>query len=167
MTGVGKSQTTLEFAYRSRHVFHYIFWIRAEDDAVISQEYSKLIGILGIAPADDPDAKAERVRQWLCTTQGWLIIFDNVESSDLLNMFWPACGHGSVLVTTQNSTLVHRAHAEVELKPFTEDEGSGLLLNYMKELEEGKYISTGYGKGDIQTGLWSTLASFWACRSSS
>lgn len=52
-------------------------------------------------------------------------------------MFWPACGHGSVLVTTQNSTLVHRAHAEVELKPFTEDEGSGLLLNYMKELEEG------------------------------
>lgn len=69
MTGVGKSQTTLEFAYRSRHVFHYIFWIRAEDDAVISQEYSKLIGILGIAPADDPDAKAERVRQWLCTSK--------------------------------------------------------------------------------------------------
>jgi hypothetical protein len=55
-------------------------------------------------------------------------VFDNADASEFLNRYWPACSHGSVLVTTQDRKLVHRAHSELHLKPFSEDEGSRLLL---------------------------------------
>jgi hypothetical protein len=60
-------------------------------------------------------------------------VFDNSEASELLNRYWPACGHGSILVTTQDRKLVHRARSELHLKTFSQDEGSRLLLRHLPQ----------------------------------
>lgn len=58
-------------------------------------------------------------------------MFDNADASELLNRYWPACGHGSILVTTQNRKFVHCTRSELHLKTFSEDEGSCLLLRHL------------------------------------
>lgn len=58
-------------------------------------------------------------------------MFDNVDTPEVLNRYWPACGHGSILVTTQDRKLVHRACSEVLLKTLPDEDGSRLLLEYL------------------------------------
>lgn len=65
------------------------------------------------------------------------MIFDNVDSPEILKRYWPACAHGSILITTQDRKLVHRAQSHLCLEPFDEDEGSSLLLQYLPDKHEG------------------------------
>lgn len=59
------------------------------------------------------------------------MVFDNVNTPEILNRYWPPCAHGSVLVTTQDRKVVHRAQADLHLKPLPADDGSRLILNYL------------------------------------
>lgn len=63
--------------------------------------------------------------------KGWLLVFDNVDIPDILNQFWPACDHGSILITTQDRKIVHRAQSAVCLKTLDDREASQLLLQYL------------------------------------
>lgn len=59
----------------------------------------------------------------------WLLIFDNVESSDALDDFWPAAKHGAILVTTR-SVLVATLPIDtgLEVKEFEPEQGAEFLL---------------------------------------
>ncbi|KAJ0165008.1 hypothetical protein CTA2_12639 [Colletotrichum tanaceti] len=63
----------------------------------------------------------------------WLMVFDNAEASELLHRYWPACGHGSILITTQDRKMTHRSRSEVKLFTLTVEEGSYLLLRQLPE----------------------------------
>jgi len=64
--GLGKSQVALEYTYRYRDLYKYIFWIRAETDAVLADSFLSILQKVGI---DGGPAVLERkigmVREWL------------------------------------------------------------------------------------------------------
>ncbi|KAH6635890.1 hypothetical protein F5144DRAFT_546060 [Chaetomium tenue] len=149
MAGVGKTQTALEFCYAQKSTFSYIIWLPSETQAVLAEGYSKIIRLIkgpeaGKSISIDPSADVDASRQWLCQSKGWLLIFDNVDDPDMLRRYWPACEHGSILITTQDRKLIHRAESEVCLKPFKDEEGSRLLLQNLP-----KQVSTSQGSAAL------------------
>lgn len=59
----------------------------------------------------------------------WLIVFDNVESNELLNQHWPKSGSGQVLVTCRSELIAASPAAhQLEVQPFGDHEAGELLL---------------------------------------
>lgn len=69
MAGVGKTQTALQFAFQCQNVFLYIFWVRAEDEAVLADDFGKIaqqLKLLSDEKCDDLALLNETARAWLC-----------------------------------------------------------------------------------------------------
>ena len=59
----------------------------------------------------------------------WLLIFDNVDSDDVISICWPASKHGAVLVTTRDVAVASRlAETCIEVEDFGIDGGASFLL---------------------------------------
>ncbi|KAG9255474.1 uncharacterized protein F5Z01DRAFT_685937 [Emericellopsis atlantica] len=121
MPGVGKTQCALEFSFRRKEVCPFVFWIPAEDETVLAQAFGKISVLLGLHSKNesvDLALQVEKTCLWLCQ-----------KASSLLNRYWPACGHGSILVTSQDRKIGHRSRSKLHLSPLTEEQGSRLLLH--------------------------------------
>lgn len=74
--GVGKTQIMLEFAYRFRSKFRYIFWLPAQDEAAVSAAYSNIaisLSLQGSESRPNP-LTIELVRRWLCERMSFFTI---------------------------------------------------------------------------------------------
>jgi hypothetical protein len=121
--GVGKTQTALEYAYRYRHLYDWVFWVRAESSAKMLKSYSsigKKLGLFCSASIADQNT-LETIQEWFETTgafhhflsasntrltdkdKRWLLVFDNVESWDDIAVYRPSStdSSGSIIITTQ------------------------------------------------------------------
>jgi AAA ATPase domain len=63
--GVGKTQIALEYTYRYREYYEYIFWIRAEDPTTLSMSYAIIAEQLKLTTSTAPEIQIERVKEWL------------------------------------------------------------------------------------------------------
>ncbi|CAH0040349.1 unnamed protein product, partial [Clonostachys rhizophaga] len=121
--GVGKTQLALRYANTSRDKYRIIAWIPAETEERIMQAFASLASSLGLV--EDPNEVDHRclqtVREWLNTTEApFLLIFDNLENSELLTQVWPTSDKGSVLITTRSpSEASNRNPLTFELSPFS------------------------------------------------
>jgi tetratricopeptide (TPR) repeat protein len=70
----------------------------------------------------------------------WLLIFDNVESWEILHRFWPPSYSGSVLITTRHQSIAELAENYEALQPFTESEAEDYLLNMIREMPSEKKV---------------------------
>lgn len=62
-----------------------------------------------------------------------MIVYDNAESAELLQDYWPLSGsNGRVLITTRNHSLgFDRVEASLEILPWDTDTGSKFLLHIL------------------------------------
>ncbi len=130
--GVGKTQVSVEFAYRYRSDYAAVIWIRAESQASMYQSVLDATVELGIhdAAAGEPGRVAAVFLRWLKQSSGWLLIFDNADHLDPLLPYLPATGAGSVLVTTRARNLDPiGSHCIIDLTEFLPDESLNFLLN--------------------------------------
>lgn len=102
MGGVGKTQTAIEFAYRFRSCYSIIWWIRAEHSASIADNLMWLARELGIAEVVEQDRILFELWRELRNRDRWLLIFDNVDSPQILDRFWLSTENGSILLTSRN-----------------------------------------------------------------
>lgn len=102
MGGVGKTQTAIEFTYRFRSRYSIIWWIRAEHPASIADHLMWLARELGVSEAVEQNQILFELWRELRNRGRWLLIFDNMESRQILDRFWPSTGTGSVLLTSRN-----------------------------------------------------------------
>lgn len=68
MGGVGKTHTAIEYTYRYRGSYDFIFWIRAENESVLLDSMTKLSSDLNlkiVGDATNKDVLVEYVRKWL------------------------------------------------------------------------------------------------------
>ena len=68
---MGKSQLALEFAYRHRDVFQYVFWLPAEHETALAERFAEIIRLVGKIEADNQMGIARRTqlsKEWLETT---------------------------------------------------------------------------------------------------
>jgi tetratricopeptide (TPR) repeat protein len=103
--GIGKTQLAVEYAYRHAADYDIVWWLRAEEEAVLVADYIGLgeaLALSQVASLNHATA-AEAVRRRL--EQGrerWLLVFDNANRPAELVSYLPRGGSGHVLVTSRN-----------------------------------------------------------------
>ncbi|MEU4805164.1 FxSxx-COOH system tetratricopeptide repeat protein [Actinosynnema sp. NPDC023587] len=114
MSGVGKSQTALEYAHRYRCHYDLVWRVIAEEPSTISSDLTSLAHQLGVLDTESPQAMLVGLRQKLAELDRWLVIFDNAVDRDVLHRYWPG-EDGHVLITS-NRNLGWRNLALRELR---------------------------------------------------
>ncbi|TPX13511.1 uncharacterized protein E0L32_005982 [Thyridium curvatum] len=122
--GVGKTQVALEYTYRFREDYAYIFWVRAENSVELLTYFARFARALTPASAvQDQVTNVKLVKDWLVQNGNWLLVFDNADDPDVdLSLFWSPGSHGSIIVTTQRRVVSHWAATGIHLDAFDENE---------------------------------------------
>ncbi|KAJ8128432.1 hypothetical protein O1611_g5202 [Lasiodiplodia mahajangana] len=131
ISGVGKTQVALEYAYRYRGDYSHILWVRAESTARLSTSFATLRrSLMPNVEFQDQLANINLVRDCMVQNDRWLLIFDNAEAADLdLSLFWPPRPHGKIVVALQSHKFSHLAANDIHLHPFNEEDGARLILD--------------------------------------
>jgi tetratricopeptide (TPR) repeat protein len=122
--GVGKSQLAVEYACRFAGDYELIWWINAEQIALIGDQLAELATEAGIAPAGMPNAVAS-LRAALRGRDRWLLVFDNVgQASDVAK--WVPQGPGQVIITSRATAWAGVA-LPLPVDPFQRSESIALI----------------------------------------
>jgi tetratricopeptide (TPR) repeat protein len=141
MGGVGKTQVALELAYRRKHRYHCVWWIRADQHDTLRQDYSDLGRQLdlGLSAEEQADSRVviAAVKEWLECHDQWLLILDNAEDVSSVRSLLPRRGGGGVLVTSRNPDWLREA-VEVEVEVFARSESLNFLLRRAGRGDHGR-----------------------------
>ncbi|WP_203934547.1 FxSxx-COOH system tetratricopeptide repeat protein [Virgisporangium ochraceum] len=110
--GVGKSQLVVEYVYQHLKDYDLIWWIPAERPAQIVSALVELAQRLDISATTANTAvplvlDALRIGR---PHSNWLLIFDNAESPEDVQRFFPEHGPGSIVVTSRNAAWTEVAN---------------------------------------------------------
>ncbi len=131
--GVGKTQTAVEYAYRYRHKYHAVLWVRADSREVLTSDFAALASLLRLPKQNEQNLgrTLAAVNRWLIAMTRWLLIFDNVDDLRIINDLIPSPCRGHVLLTTRTSLTGTLAHA-IEIDTMGVEEGAYFLLRRAK-----------------------------------
>ncbi|GLZ29881.1 hypothetical protein Lesp02_20710 [Lentzea sp. NBRC 105346] len=102
MGGVGKTQLAVEYCNWRAKDYDLVWWISAEDLALVPGQLAQLGKELGLVLSDNAAESVSAVMSALHNRDRWLLVFDNAETAEGIRPFIPT-GSGHVLVTTRRS----------------------------------------------------------------
>lgn len=146
--GMGKTSIANEFVHRYESEFDVVFWVTADEETKLFASFRDMsikLGIVTETDSRDLPAIRETLLAWLANPLrsyqhmdhvkpepvSWLLVFDNVGSTKLLEDFWPKDAAGSVLVTCRNpliKNLLYMRNTGAVIPEMLEEEGMALLL---------------------------------------
>lgn len=156
LSGIGKTQCTLEYAMTRDKCFDAVLWADADTNAKLDESFSQISVALGLEQAakagdrvvsrnlvlewlSDPikDAQASSGEVDLATERAkWLLVFDNADDPSILADFLPSSATGAIIVTSRNP-LVKRYFLSqgIDLEPL-ETSPAARLLRVLSEVGE-------------------------------
>ena len=101
--GIGKTQTAVEYTYRYRSEYRYIFWVRADTEVALQAGFVEIAKLLDLPEqnATNPADTVQAVKHWLEHTGEWLLVFDNADAPELLKAYYPRTPRGHILLTSR------------------------------------------------------------------
>jgi tetratricopeptide (TPR) repeat protein len=101
--GIGKTQTALEYTYRYRSEYRFIFWTRADTEVVLQAGCVEMAKLLDLPEKDatNPADTVQAVKHWLEHTGEWLLVFDNADTPEMLKAYYPRTPRGHLLLTSR------------------------------------------------------------------
>jgi NB-ARC domain len=174
LSGIGKTSTALEYTYRYRDSYDFIFWMVAETKSDLVRSYAQVITrlrALGLIQTDGSTG-IDDARDWFEITceytlwhiyflltklsaQNWLLVLDNVEDWPSILHYWPtsAKAQSAILVTAQKQEFRHLTSNSFLLEDLSIDDGAQLLLAHVNrdsplydgELKAAKKITEMFG----------------------
>src|SRR2546428_1423224 len=106
MGGIGKTQAAIEYAYRYRHEYEAVLWVKADISVNILSGFRDIAKELDLSEKDDknPQRVVTAVKNWLEAHTKWLLIFDNADELKVVLNFLPqTLKQGQhTLLTTRN-----------------------------------------------------------------
>ena len=106
MGGVGKTQMTVEYAYRYRNEYDLVWWVPAEESGYARATLAALAPHLELPPAGKTGVEEALAAVLDALRRGepyrrWLLIFDNADSPEEISPLLPD-GPGHILITSRN-----------------------------------------------------------------
>jgi tetratricopeptide (TPR) repeat protein len=101
--GIGKTQTAVEYAYRYRSEYRFIFWVRAETEVALQAGFGEIARMLDLPEKDatNPTETVQAVRRWLEREGEWLLVFDNADTPEFLKAYYPRTPRCHILLTSR------------------------------------------------------------------
>ncbi|GID27762.1 FxSxx-COOH system tetratricopeptide repeat protein [Paractinoplanes brasiliensis] len=155
MGGVGKSQLAVEYVYRHQHEYDVVWWIPSERPAQIGNALAELAQRLQLPVGPEANAAVPAVREALRLGQpyaNWLLIFDNAESPEAVQRYFPNGGPGHIMVTSRNPQWSSIAQ-QLEVDVFARRESVDLLRRRGPELNDDDAIRLAEALGDLPLAL--------------
>jgi hypothetical protein len=148
MGGVGKTQLAVEYAYRFAETYDLAWWVNSEQGGLIGDQVAALGLALGCI---DAGAGMEVVRTVVLAELrdrgGWLLVFDNAETSADVTPWLPG-GSGHVLITTRERGWDEVA-APVEVDVLARAESVAIMRNRVTGLADAEADRLAAGLGDL------------------
>jgi tetratricopeptide (TPR) repeat protein len=130
--GVGKTQIALEYCFRYKQDYDYVFWMSSADETRLLSSFSEiatLTGSINTISDQTPGAIAQAVLRWSLSNGKWLFIFDNLDDISIIEGYLPPPSNsGHVLITTRNKNCDGIPAEGVEITPMNLSESVSLLL---------------------------------------
>ncbi len=133
--GIGKTQTAVEYAYRSRDDYQAVLWASAATRETLISDFVALAALLQLPERDvaDQSIVVAAVKRWLASNRDWLLILDNADDLELAADFLPLESSGHILLTTRAQFTGTIANS-IEVEKMEQAEGALLLLRRAKKL---------------------------------
>ena len=145
--GMGKSQIALEYCYRNKDNYRYIFWIDADTEETLQNSFADMARRL-ILPAlvstksTSPDDLVLYAINWLQNNDDWLLVYDNFDDCSfgdtsnrrrLQSKYFPMEKRGVILKTTRNEFVESRGPT-IKLDEMKMDDDTALKLLLRKDI---------------------------------
>lgn len=133
--GIGKTQLAVEYAYRYALEYTAVFWVVAESSETILASFSSIADLLQLPERQETDQQqlVAGLHRWLSRHDRWLLIWDNMETLEMLTCYLPSTRQGAMLITTRHQGLGGLVQ-DLELPIMTPEEGMLFLLRRARVL---------------------------------
>ena len=156
--GVGKTQLAIEYAYRHAAEYQVVWWIPADQNALVRSNLAALaprLGITGLVPGRVEDALAAVLEALRLGDpyDHWLLVFDNADQPAFVrNMIPTGQEHGHVIVTSRNQAWAQVVDA-LEVSVFTREESTQFLTSRVNGMTDADADRLAHEFGDLPLGL--------------
>ena len=101
--GIGKTQTAVEYTYRYRSEYRFIFCTRADTEVALQAGFVEIAKLLDLPEKDatNPADTVQAVKHWLEREAEWLLVFDNADAPELLKDYYPRTPRCHILLTSR------------------------------------------------------------------
>jgi tetratricopeptide repeat protein/NTP-dependent ternary conflict system VMAP-like protein/NB-ARC domain-containing protein len=129
--GVGKTQLATEYVYRHIDEYPLIWWMTAETAGQVRTSLAQLSQRLGNPAEPDVRVASQLVLEALSSSgYPWLLVYDNVESPEVLTDLVPSTGVGHVIITSRNTAAWSARGEAIEVDVFERQESIQLLQRH-------------------------------------